>query len=240
MVTERDRYSTGRLTARPVNTSGKAEFTTGVQRLGLDSKKDGLFYVPKRYSNSQPAALAVMLHGAGAPAEQGLSLLQRYADEKNIILIAPASRSYSWDIIASDAFGPDVIFIDQALEFVFGNFAIDPAHVAIGGFSDGASYGLCLGLTNGDLFTHIMAFSPGFVYTLEKNGKPNVYISHGVHDTVLPIDPCARRVVPQLQRQGLEVNYTEFEGGHEIPSNIAESAAEWFIGSDTVSQQAKP
>lgn len=231
MVTERDKYSTGRLTARPVKSAGKAEFETGVQRLGLDSKKDGLIYVPQLYSDSQPAALAVMLHGAGALAEQGLSLLKEYADEKNILLVAPASRSYSWDIIASDAFGPDVIFIDQALALVFENYTIDPAHVAIGGFSDGASYSLCLGLTNGNLFTHIMAFSPGFVYTLEKSGKPDVYISHGVHDAVLPIDSCARRVVPQLQRQGLEVNFTEFEGGHEVPSNISESAIDWFTGS---------
>jgi predicted esterase len=170
-----------------------------------------------------------MLHGAGAPAEQGLSLLRQYADDYNTMIIAPASRLYSWDIIASERFGADVIFIDQALAQVLRNYAVDPAHVAIGGFSDGASYALCLGLTNGDLFTHIIAFSPGFVYTLEKNGKPSVFISHGVDDRVLPIDPCGRRIVPQLQRQGLEVNYTEFEGGHEIPEHVSRSGVEWFI-----------
>ena len=31
------------------------------------------------------------------------------------------------------------------------------------GFSDGASYALSLGAANGDLFTHIAAFSPGFM-----------------------------------------------------------------------------
>ncbi len=31
------------------------------------------------------------------------------------------------------------------------------------GFSDGASYALSLGVPNGDLFTHIVAFSPGFM-----------------------------------------------------------------------------
>ncbi|GAB3528405.1 serine esterase [Pontibacter brevis] len=232
---ERAKYKSGRLTTRPVQTDRQTEFKKGVQRLGLDNKKDGFIYIPAGYDNCRPAALAVMLHGAGAPAEQGLSLLQRYADKKNIILIAPASRSYSWDIIASDAFGPDVIFIDQALALAFENYLIDSAHVAIGGFSDGASYGLCLGLTNGDLFTHIIAFSPGFAYTLEKSGKPAVFMSHGTHDAVLPIDPCARRILPQLQRQGLEVNYTEFEGGHEIPTNISESAAEWFTGSGNTS-----
>ena len=230
MVTERNKYNTGRLTAKPASANGKADIRTGVQRLGLDDKRDGFLYIPQGYNSSYPAALAVMLHGAGGTAEQGLSLLQRYADEKNIIIIAPAARKYSWDIIASDAFGPDVIFIDQALALAFSNYAIDPARVAIGGFSDGASYGLCIGLTNGDLFTHIIAFSPSFAYAPEKNGNPAVFISHGLKDTVLPIDPCARRIVPQLQRQGLDLHYTEFEGGHEIPSNISESAAAWFTG----------
>ena len=230
MVTERSKYSTGRLTARPAAQDGKTAVNSGVYPIGLDVQKDGFLYIPQGYKPGRPAALAVMLHGAVAPAEQGLSLLQRYADAHNMILLAPASRSYSWDIIASDAFGPDVIFLDQALAHVFDQYAIDPLHVAIGGFSDGASYGFCIGLTNGDLFTHIIAFSPGFSYTLEKKGKPAVYISHGTHDTVLPIDPCSRRLVPQLQRQGLEVNYTEFEGGHEIPTNISESAVQWFTG----------
>jgi predicted esterase len=36
------------------------------------------------------------------------------------------------------------------------------ATLAVSGFSDGASYALSIGPANGDLFTHVMAFSPGF------------------------------------------------------------------------------
>ncbi len=60
-------------------------------------------------------------------------------------------------------FGPDVRFIDKALSKVFGSYRIDPSHLAVAGFSDGASYALSLGLPNGDLFSHIIAFSPGFM-----------------------------------------------------------------------------
>ncbi|WP_018478747.1 alpha/beta hydrolase [Pontibacter roseus] len=231
-MTERDRHTSGRLTVQAGKSSGEEETKTGVQRLGLDSERDGFLYIPQHYAKSKPAALAVMLHGAGAPAEQGLSLLRSFADDRNIILIAPAARTYSWDIIASKAFGPDVIFIEQALAHVFGRYAIDPERVAIGGFSDGASYALSLGLTNGDLFTHIIAFSPGFAYTLHTNGNPAVFLSHGIRDAVLPIDPCGRRIVPQLQHQGIEVRYTEFDGGHEIPASISRRAVDWFTGTD--------
>ncbi len=230
MVTARDRYNTGRLTAKPRSTPATDEFTPGVQPLQLAPRKDGLVYVPRNYAPDRPAALAVMLHGAGGNAEHGLSLLRQFADDRNIILVAPASRLGSWDIISTDAFGKDVIFIDQALQGVFGRYAVDPARIAVGGFSDGASYALCLGLTNGDLFTHVIAFSPGFVYTEQEQGKPAVFVSHGTRDRVLPIDPCSRRLVPRLRRKGLSVNYQEFDGEHQIPDRIATDAITWFLG----------
>jgi predicted esterase len=171
-----------------------------------------------------------MLHGAGGQAAHALSLLRSYADAHNIILLAPASRGATWDIIAADSFGPDCIFIDQALELVFKGYAIDPARIAIGGFSDGASYALCLGLGNGDLFTHIIAFSPGFAHARMLPGKPGIFISHGDQDTVLPVDPCSRRLVPRLERLGYAVQYNEFPGGHEVPADISAAAVRWLLG----------
>ena len=231
MATSRDIYNTGRLTARPGTGTPANSVKPGVQPLQLGKQKDGLLYVPAGYQHDRPASLAVMLHGSGGQAEHGLSLLRQYADSNNIILIAPASRSYSWDIIASDAFDQDVIFIDQALAMVFERFAIDPAHIAIGGFSDGASYALCIGLTNGDLFTHILAFSPGFAFTREKAGKPAVFISHGENDPVLPIDTCSRRIKAQLLRQEYSLSYYEFEDGHVVPPFIVQKGVEWFFNS---------
>jgi predicted esterase len=229
MIMNRTSFKKGRLMARLENTLTKDdEVTFGVQSLHLDRTRDGFIYVPKGYDKKNPAALAVMLHGAGGDAEHGLSLLKKYADDNNIILLAPASRLQTWDIIVNDSFGPDVIFIDQALSLVFDKFAINPLRIAIGGFSDGASYALCIGLTNGDLFTHIIAFSPGFSFTMERKGKPSTFISHGTNDNVLPIDPCSRRIVPRLRKDGLTVTYQEFAGEHEIPSNISHHAVEWF------------
>jgi predicted esterase len=228
MIAERDSYKRGRLRARPDSKKLSNAIATGVQPLNLDSKRDGFIYVPANYTPDRPASLALMLHGAGGQAQHGLSLLSQYADAHNIILLAPASRAETWDIIASDSFGTDVRFIDQALALVFKHYAVDASHIAIGGFSDGASYALCLGLSNGDLFTHILAFSPGFVFTIENKGKPAVFISHGTKDQVLPIGPCSRRIVPQLQQLGLQVNYQEFDGEHQIPDSISKNGVEWF------------
>ena len=118
--------------------------------------------------------------------------------------------------------------IDRALEHVFSRYAVDLERLAIGGFSDGASYALSLGITNGDLFTHAIAFSPGFMAPAGQSGSPRIFVSHGTRDNVLPIDSCSRRIVPQLERAGYDVLYREFEGGHTISPEIALEAVGWF------------
>jgi phospholipase/carboxylesterase len=201
---------------------------TGLNALGITERRDGLIYVPTGYSADRPPGLVLLLHGAGSSAQRGISLLYSQADEANLILVAPDSRGSTWDVIMSD-YGPDVSYIDRALSQTFSRYAVDASRVAVGGFSDGASYALSFGLTNGDLFTHVIAFSPGFMVPTRQEGKPAIYISHGIRDEVLPIDRCSRRIVPQLQRLSYEVKYHEFDGPHTVPGDIAREAVEWFI-----------
>jgi predicted esterase len=193
----------------------------------LDAGRDGLLYVPAGYRPDRPAPLVVMLHGAGGNAQHGLAPLLDRADQAGLILLAPDSRSRTWDMLLG-GYGPDIAFVDRALAQTFGRYAVDPTRVAAEGFSDGASYALSIGMTNGDLFTHVMAFSPGFVAPAARRGAPRLYISHGVHDEVLPIDPCSRRIVPMVQRAGYDVRYREFDAGHTVPPEIVGEALTWF------------
>src|SRR5688500_10592739 len=117
-------------------------------------------------------------------------------------------------------FVTDVEMLDRTLARVFETVAVDPARIAIGGFSDGATYALSLGLINGDLFRRIVAFSPGFVVDGAWAGRPTCFVSHGVADATLPIDRCSRRIVADLRRRGYDVTFREFDGGHEMPDAI--------------------
>lgn len=217
----------GRVTARPgtPRTSGKR----GLQPLGLTQGRDGFLYVPESYSANRPAPLAVMLHGAGGSARGGLAPFQPLADKAGLLVFAPDSRRQTWDIIRG-GFGADVAYLDNALSWIFERYAVNPARVAVGGFSDGASYALSIGLTNGDLFKNVIAFSPGFMAPGERQGKPRIYISHGTRDRVLPIDACSRRLVPRLQSDGYDVLYREFDGPHTVPEEIAQEGLGWFLG----------
>lgn len=218
--------SKGRLTARPrqVKTAGPS----GLQQLKLEGGRDGLIYVPAMYRADRSSPLLLMLHGAGGNARHSLPLLQHFADKAGLILLIPDSRAQTWDVIAG-GYGPDVTYIERALEQTFSRYNIDPARIAVGGFSDGASYALSLGVTNGDLFTHIIAFSPGFMSPASEHGSPALFISHGTRDGVLPIEACSRKIVPRVKRAGYRVSYREFDGAHTVPPGIAEEAMNWFL-----------
>jgi predicted esterase len=171
-----------------------------------------------------------MLHGATQSAEDMFWYLGSTPEEAGVVVLAPNSRGTTWDAIRN-TFADDVNDLNRALERTFEKVAIDPARVALGGFSDGATYAISLGLINGDLFNSVIAFSPGFVIDGEGHGKPRFFISHGTHDHILPIDRCGRRIAAGLKARGFEVNFREFDGDHEIPADVAREGLK-FISKD--------
>lgn len=216
----------GLITARPsLKVSGTS---SGLQPLGLGKKRDGVLYVPEKQRATHPAPLVLMLHGAGLNAHDAIQPFRRLADLHGIVLLAPDARSGEWDML-DGGFGPDVDFIDHALAKAFQLCSIDPGHVAIEGFSDGASYALSLGVRNAEVFTHVIAFSPGFMTIPTAVGRPRVFISHGSEDTILPVARCSRRIVARLERDAYPVTFREFAGGHTVPADVATAAATWFL-----------
>jgi phospholipase/carboxylesterase len=212
--------------ARPrpnVATSARGESV-----LGLDQRRDTILHLPATPARN-PLPLLVLFHGAGEDAESVLHRLGPAPDEAGVAVLAPNSRVSTWDALR-DSFGRDVTFVNLALERVFDTVAVDPARIAVGGFSDGATYAISLGLINGDLFSRVVAFSPGFVVEGMPHGTPQFFISHGTGDPILPIDRCSRRIVRGLRDDGYDVTFHEFEGGHEIPDDIARAGVRWAAG----------
>ncbi|WP_211291285.1 alpha/beta hydrolase [Kineococcus xinjiangensis] len=199
----------------------------GERALGVAPVRDALLLVPPGLPADGPVPLVVALHGAGGDAAGGLAPLRPLAEAHGLVLVAPDSRGATWDAVGG-GFGVDVEVVDRALAEVFATVPVDPARVAVAGFSDGASYALGLGLANGDLFSAVVAFSPGFVPRGPRAGRPAVFVSHGVHDDVLPIDATSRRLVPPLREAGHEVAYEEFDGAHVVPPEVARAAVEWL------------
>ena len=220
-------YSNAVLKSRPSKPTEKPE--TGLNPLGLSQARDGLIYVPPTYSASNPSPLLILLHGAGqSSALWARAPLSDLLDKDRIVAVIPDSRFQTWDMIYDD-YGPDVIFIDKALALAFRKCNIDPTRIAIGGFSDGATYALSLGITNADLFSTILAFSPGTVRPAIKRGKPRIFIAHGTQDQILPIDQTSREIVAALKEKNYPLHYEEFEGPHTIKAENAKHGIDWFM-----------
>jgi phospholipase/carboxylesterase len=175
-------------------------------------------------------ALIVVLHGAGGTPASALDAFRGGWDEPGLVLIAPASKGQTWSVLRSET-DVDLESVNFALAEAYERCEIDRRRIAVGGFSDGGTYALTLGVSNGDLFPAIMALSPGGIVGGQQQGVPRVFVSHGTEDTVLPIERAGDAVVKTLRDAGYDVTYRRFRGGHEASPATSKAAVRWFLES---------
>jgi len=205
----------GRLKARITIPRGQAP--AGRQALGLSGNWDAFLSVPAGYTRERPIPLIVMLHGAH---RTGLASFCETAAQHGIAVAVPYSRGVTWE-------ASDITTVDGVLERTFSRIAIDSRRVAIAGFSDGGSSALSKGLSNGDLFTHLIAYSPGFYRVTVPIGYPAVFLAHGLEDRILPIS-SSNQIARALEQSGYAVTYRQFPGGHTMKLDLVNESLRWF------------
>ena len=230
--------SDGRITARP-GIAPVAPFSAGIHDLVIaGSTRHCWLVVPNGYDPARAWPLTLFFRGAITPARNYLDNFKPIADDLGLLILAPEATGRTWDLILG-GLGPDVEFINRSLHTVFQEVHVDPARIGTSGFSDGASYSLSLGITNGDFFTKIAAFSPGFMQSPGVHGRPSFFITHGTMDQVLPID-ASRYIVAELKSAGYEVDFREFDGPHAVSLSLARASYEWMAGVPTSQRRRGP
>lgn len=222
-----------RIEARPV--TPRYPVAAGPHPLGIGRavyrglRRDGVLYVPARAAAGHAVPLLVMLHGGGGRASD-FAFMFPIVEAFGVALLTLDARHNTWDGVDSP-FGPDVLFIDEALAHTFARVAVDPTRLALGGLSDGGMYALTIGRINGDLFTHLIAFAAGYVQEpAPPVGTPRILVAHGTRDTVYRVATSRSRLVPQLRRAGYDVTYHEFDGPHFVTPDAARAALAWLVG----------
>ncbi|MEU4096856.1 alpha/beta hydrolase-fold protein [Streptomyces sp. NPDC026673] len=213
----------GALTVHPVPPC-HAPLRAGLHELATPTKP-ALLHVPTRLP-FRPVPLLVACHEAGGAPGDMLSLLRAEAERRKVLLLAPHADQVTWDAVGEGHFGDDAAGLQYAMAAVFGHFPVDRDRIAITGFSEGASYALGLGLANGNLFTRVLAHSPGHIPPGCRTGRPTIFVSHGRRDTTLPVTRTSRRIVPALEDAGYHVDYIEHDLGHLVPDDIVSTSAE--------------
>jgi predicted esterase len=218
----------GRLSARFHKPSADTPFAPGEHILDANGDRRSILFIPSNYDAKRPAPFYLALHGATGSGDTMLRGTRAAAEAHGVVVLSPSSRDFSWDAIRGD-YADDFARVDKLVNQVFDRCSIDSRRMAIAGFSDGATYALSVGLLNGDLFTHVIAHSPGFIISGgAPHGKPRVFISHGRQDTILPFDQCGRRLATQLEHDGYRVRFDAFDGGHTATPAMRETAITWF------------
>lgn len=225
-----DAETIAKLTITQVPSAPSQSITAGYTPLNLDSPRDGFLYVPVTYNPDVEAPLLVLLHGGDASSEQWTTEdIELLAESYGVVVLATDSRYETWDVASVGRYDVDVEFLRRALAFTFDRVLVNPALLAIGGFSDGAAEAIGIGLANAHLFKHVIAFSPGILETPFKRGDIRIFLSHGHQDAVAPFAYTRDWIVPKLRQNGQTVEFVEFEGDHSMPSDIQASAFAWLF-----------
>jgi phospholipase/carboxylesterase len=220
---------TGRLSFRPGAAPTTEPLAVGRHALSFDEGREAVLVVPDGLDTAAPVPLLVMFHGAGGEANRVLPHLVPHARARKFLLLAPQSMFVTWDIVVG-GHGPDLQRLDAALSTVARHFRLDPARLAFAGFSDGGSYALSMGMTNGDVASHVIGLSAGFMNTFTQAGTPQVFLAHGRADKQLPIETSAHPHAKRLLDSGYDLTLQPFDGDHVIVPWVVARAVDFFLG----------
>lgn len=209
--------------------------------------QDAVGYIPANAGPHPP--LLVLLHGAGRTRLWMIQQFEAEADRRGLVLLAPTSRGITWDSVLRAEAPPspdsplendqarrfsrtrDSDRVEAAIADLQKIIPIDRGRTAIGGFSDGATFALALGMSRDHPFEAVIAWSPGIA--LKTDGPMRgrrVFVSHGRSDTVLSFGEDCGEIVPLLQSEGANVTFVPFDGGHEIPEGSKDSFLDAVFG----------
>jgi len=219
-------YADGRLHARPevlrlVAHQRQPALAQGTHQLSFADGRKAVLHVPPQ-ADAQRLPLLLLLHGAAAQHGGGDHLALAHAIRHHSLLLIPDALSTSWDFLRG-GFGAGLAFLDRAMLWTMQRYQVDEHAMTIAGFSDGASYALSVGLMNGRLFSDIVAFSPGFMAPLRRDGDPRIFIAHGKEDAVLSVQR-GQAIAQHLAGEGYQVDYQEFDGAHIVSPPLARAA----------------
>ena len=204
-------------------------------------------YTPDEIDPARTYPLLTVLHGAGRQDEALMRAYRHEAEQRQALVLVARSFHMTWDLIALGIQGgaalsgdapsarPDLDFFEYAYDLIYRRYPVDRARQGLIGYSDGASYGLSVGLSNPGVFCAVMAWAAGFL-ALESDvaeagaQRPAVFLEYGTHDELFPFEQVALPMKRHLEELGCALTFVVDEGGrHWPPSEFQPEALDWFF-----------
>ncbi|MHB8235585.1 MAG: alpha/beta hydrolase [Solirubrobacteraceae bacterium] len=195
----------------------------------------------------EASGLLVLHHGRGADEHDLLGLADALDPARRLHVVTPRGPltvpgwpGNHWYLVPRVGF-PDHKTFHAAYELLsefhdklWQRTGVPPQRTVLGGFSMGSvmSYALALSAER-PAPAGILAFS-GFIPTVDgwrpslaDRGGLRAFLRHGREDGVISVE-FARSARDQLLGAGLQVDYREFAGGHQIDPSDIPAASTWL------------
>ncbi len=174
----------------------------------------------------------ILLHGYRAPGKDMVALgeeILRLEPMPNVRVIAPegvlskGEGRYAWFDSTqqlAEARKQVSALIDELIDE-----GTPPQRIILGGFSQGATLAVDVGLRHRPRIFGVAMLSGGYIRgvdwtpVLKDLGGTRFLVTHGRQDRVMPFQ-SAMAIADQLNVAGARVSWVPFDGGHGIPSNV--------------------
>lgn len=188
--------------------------------------------------------LVVGLHGFGSNHESFTGLWSRFGADPQFIYACPqgpypvAGRApgFSWYTDADSATWPSVRtaseeYVLDVVRLLSARYRVSDVYLL--GFSQGSGMAWAAGLRHPRHFRGLLCFGgaldTGWVRPadIEAGSRLRIFIAHGQDDRVVEYEHGIR-ARDLLTRNGYDVTFLGFAGGHTVPIEAARKAAEWL------------
>ncbi|HSQ35884.1 MAG TPA: hypothetical protein VLQ89_07835 [Candidatus Binatia bacterium] len=211
-----------------------------------------LVKIPKKIDMTRTYPLLIGLHGNGDNSENMLAVMANTLKKEPLILAAPqgayanfpllSGQHFSWEIQTRDRElwkMADPLVVEnlmQAVQALKEKYPISKVYFL--GFSQGAAYAFLAGFKYPGLAAGVISVGGVFPETGKEysildeaeiaNGvKFRVFIAQGDKDSKIPTGYGAK-TADKLKNLGYEVEYLEYEGGHEISPELLKKIYAWM------------
>jgi phospholipase/carboxylesterase len=215
----------------------------------VESRGSTLQYLtlfPDNYEAGQPYPLIICLHGRGADMRD-LAGLAPAIDQHGYLYICPNAPvtisigpGYTGQAWYEPGGNPSPAAMEQALTAldglvreVFTEYQVTAGQALLLGFSQGGAMTYRYGILRPDIFAGLAILSGALRHPeallphLPSTRDQRLFIAHGTHDPVLPVD-LSRDAVAFLAAQGYQPLYREYPMGHEITLDVLNDLTPWI------------
>lgn len=209
--------------------------TTGVMHWANErgSKGGCSVYVPENYTATRAYPLIVALHGGAGHGRSFLWTWLRDARLRGCIVVSATALGDTWGLMEPHA---DTHNLHRMVQELRASYHIDAQRMLLTGMSDGGTFTFLSGLSAHSIFTHLAPVAASFhpfmldMITDVQVHERNIYLSHGVHDWMFPID-VARTAQQTLRAGGAKLEYREIADlAHTYPREENLRILAWLAG----------